>query len=114
MNIFQKGTLVLREAEIIDLIRNKTTLDRFLENLFQTLENGFANFCSLVENMNDIMMITIFLYIYFIPFKKTILRKIGIDILKTFFLIYFGVRSRNFYLKNGVSKVTCFESGFIS
>ncbi|KAA2280645.1 MAG: hypothetical protein AB7V56_15195 [Candidatus Nitrosocosmicus sp.] len=46
MNIFQKGTLVLREAEIIDLIRNKTTLDRFLENLFQTLENGFVNFAA--------------------------------------------------------------------
>ena len=44
MTVFQKGTLILQETEIIDLIRNKTTLDKFISKLFETLEKGFTNF----------------------------------------------------------------------
>lgn len=44
MTVFQRGTLILLENEIIDLILNKTSLDKFIKDLFLTLEKGFTNF----------------------------------------------------------------------
>lgn len=44
MTVFHKGTLILQESEIIDLINNKTTLDTFLRQLFSVMEEGFRDF----------------------------------------------------------------------
>lgn len=44
MNLFHKGTLILQEREIIDLINQKTTLDKFLKQLYSVMEEGFRNF----------------------------------------------------------------------
>ncbi|HSA75697.1 MAG TPA: hypothetical protein VLE21_05860 [Candidatus Nitrosocosmicus sp.] len=44
MTVFHKGTLILQESEIINLINSKTTLDRFLRQLYSVMEEGFRNF----------------------------------------------------------------------
>ncbi len=44
MTVFHKGTLILEENDIIHLIKNKITLENFLKELFNVLENGFKKF----------------------------------------------------------------------
>ncbi len=44
MSIFQQGTLLLEEADVIHLIRDKIGLQSFLQQVLKTLEKGFKQF----------------------------------------------------------------------
>ena len=44
MTVFHKGTLILEENEIINLINCRTTLKKFIEKLFTVMEDGFSDF----------------------------------------------------------------------
>jgi ornithine cyclodeaminase/alanine dehydrogenase-like protein (mu-crystallin family) len=51
VNIFQQGTLLLEEADIVHLIRDKIGLQNFLEQILNALEKGFKQFA-----VNQIMV----------------------------------------------------------
>lgn len=44
MTVFHKGTLILEENEVIDLINCRITLKKFIEKLFTVMEDGFSDF----------------------------------------------------------------------
>jgi ornithine cyclodeaminase/alanine dehydrogenase-like protein (mu-crystallin family) len=44
VTVFHKGTLILEENDIIHLIKDKITIERFLKELFTTMESGFKKF----------------------------------------------------------------------
>jgi ornithine cyclodeaminase/alanine dehydrogenase-like protein (mu-crystallin family) len=44
VNIFQQGTLLLEEADVIHLIRDKIGLQNFLQQILKALEEGFKQF----------------------------------------------------------------------
>lgn len=46
MNIFQKGTLLLEEADIVHLIKDRIGLQKFLYQVLETLENGFRQYAA--------------------------------------------------------------------
>ncbi|PWU78894.1 MAG: hypothetical protein DLM72_20230 [Candidatus Nitrosopolaris wilkensis] len=46
MNIFRKGTLLLEEADIVHLIRDKVGLENFLCEVLKTVEEGFKQFAT--------------------------------------------------------------------
>jgi ornithine cyclodeaminase/alanine dehydrogenase-like protein (mu-crystallin family) len=46
VNIFQKGTLLLEEADIVYLIRDRIGLDGFLNQILEALERGFKEFAT--------------------------------------------------------------------
>jgi ornithine cyclodeaminase/alanine dehydrogenase-like protein (mu-crystallin family) len=44
VNIFQKGTLLLEEADVVHLIKDRIGLDSFLNQILEALEIGFKEF----------------------------------------------------------------------
>ena len=46
MNIFQKGTLLLEEADILHLIKDRIGLQNFLYQVLETLEKGFRQYAT--------------------------------------------------------------------